>query len=389
MLRFSAFSAVSAFCVFAFSGCDGGGANDDCAGHDGGDGSCVDVGACSDGFFVEAGGRCSRWVELAPVPFAAQRGQALRIADGRVVIFGGTDGSQHDEVALYDPDTRTWTSGAPMRQPRSFHLAIELDDRRIIVAGGEFNSQALSSSEFYDPERDEWTPGPTLRTPFAFGQIFLDGARHPRILTGQRVGDEVLIDDEWQLVPGPSLPRVAGNFHVVGDHGVLVGGFQDSQTVDSVERYDLQEDRWTVLGSNPVFERVQFTSGVLGNGSIVTVAGSDGQRVVGTTGFVDNDGRLRRGADAVTPHQFATAASLSDGTVLCVGGITGVDETAAVLSDARLFTADGSLLDLPALPENVVLAYVVELEDGDVLVAQGSNIDRAFDSSFLLERGPL
>ena len=53
-----------------------------------------------------------------------------------------------------------------------------------------------------------------------------------------------------------------------------------------------------------------------------------------------------------------------------------------------LILPDGTIAALPRLPKLSFLSYVVELADGDVLVANGANVDEdELATSFLLERG--
>lgn len=358
-----------------------------CSGHDGGDGACVDVGSCSDGYDLEPGGRCSRWVALPDAPIASIRGVALRLADERVLIVGGATGSTStDKTVLYLPDERRWVTTDPLRVARSFHLVIQLDDGRVVAAGGELNSALVLSTEIYDPAVDTWSQGPPLPAGFVFSQIFLDGQRRAHIISGLASDYALDLDaNTWSLVAGPREPRVAGAVHVVDGQAVLFSGFQNSATVGSVEALQLDTGVWSRVAASDLLRRVQFASGVLGDGRIVTAGGSDGFRPQLTTAFIDvATGSIEPGPLLVTAAQFYGATSLKDGGFLLVGGGIPPD---GYRDDVQMILQDGSMGLLPPLPRAVILPYVVELADGNVLVASGADENGEFTDSFLLERG--
>src|SRR5690606_20916621 len=65
------------------------------------------------------------------------------LTDGRVLATGGVDGSEALAVAeLWDPQTERWTGAAPMREPRAHHASVRLADGRVLVAGGSSNGPA-------------------------------------------------------------------------------------------------------------------------------------------------------------------------------------------------------------------------------------------------------
>lgn len=76
-----------------------------------------------------------------------------------MLATGGVDGSEAFAVAeLWDPQTERWTRAAPMREPRAHHASVRLADGRVLVAGGSSNGPAygLASAEVYDPAADRW-----------------------------------------------------------------------------------------------------------------------------------------------------------------------------------------------------------------------------------------
>ncbi|HVE47466.1 MAG TPA: kelch repeat-containing protein [Acidimicrobiales bacterium] len=77
---------------------------------------------------------------------------------GKVLVTGGapasdpawTQGTQTAE--LYDPATATWALAAPMAVRRTRHAALRLADGKVLVVGGS----GVSDAELYDPGTGEW-----------------------------------------------------------------------------------------------------------------------------------------------------------------------------------------------------------------------------------------
>ena len=83
---------------------------------------------------------------------------AIRLADGRVLIVGGTDttGGQAtiDRAWLFEPATKRITETGRMTTPRSEPLLALLADGRVLVVGGmniDGNTEAVEGAELYDP----------------------------------------------------------------------------------------------------------------------------------------------------------------------------------------------------------------------------------------------
>ena len=121
-----------------------------------------------------------RWEALPPLP--TQRNHITGAAiNGRVHIVGGRLGNglspqKTDAHEVFDPQTRTWTTAAPMLRGRSgingvmalgcFH-----------VWGGEAPSGMTPDHDYYDPRTNVWSRLPNMPIPIhgAVGSAFVDG----------------------------------------------------------------------------------------------------------------------------------------------------------------------------------------------------------------------
>ncbi|MDB6152144.1 MAG: branched-chain amino acid transporter2C amino acid-binding protein, partial [Chthoniobacteraceae bacterium] len=95
------------------------------------------------------------WRNAASLLQPRNLGSASLLADGRVLIQGGTAvvndvGIHLPGAELYDPLANTWTAAGPMVNPRIISSTTRLADGRVLIAGG-LGNVALSSAELFDP----------------------------------------------------------------------------------------------------------------------------------------------------------------------------------------------------------------------------------------------
>ncbi|MDE3194542.1 MAG: hypothetical protein KGN00_12750 [Chloroflexota bacterium] len=209
---------------------------------------------------------------------------ATALPNGHLVVAGGVEWvSDHfqsvDRVDVFVPEKNAWIEAAPLLQARSDHGAAALPDGDVLVAGGNYNTRPLATSEIYDPRTDTWREAAPLS--------------HPRV--------------RFSMV---SLP----------DGRVLVAGGLDQlgRPLATTEIYDPDKDRWSA-GPDLSTPRVQHATVVLPNGDVLFIGGQDGAS--GTAERFDHvTGKMRYAGSLVTPRLVEQAALLPDGRVLVTGG---------------------------------------------------------------------
>src|SRR5258705_7247223 len=91
-----------------------------------------------------------------------------KLLDGRVLIAGGNSAAnpaaaKFSSAYLYDPTTETVTLTGSMSVARSLHTATLLANGKVLITGG-FNGSNLASAELYDPVSGTFSATGPLQT---------------------------------------------------------------------------------------------------------------------------------------------------------------------------------------------------------------------------------
>jgi hypothetical protein len=101
-----------------------------------------------------------------PMPVARFGHAAASLIDGNVLIAGGHISASPfatAQVDVYNAASGTWSAKAGMSTPRDWPEATLLADGRVLVSGGGNGSTVLASAEVYNPGRNLWeSTGPML-----------------------------------------------------------------------------------------------------------------------------------------------------------------------------------------------------------------------------------
>jgi hypothetical protein len=98
---------------------------------------------------------------------------AVRLNDNRVLVIGGVDatGATLSSCEIYDPNTNAFSGTGAMGTPRVLHAACRLADGRVMVAGGTSTLQpdvvaaitgTLNTVEIWNPATGTWSAGPNI-----------------------------------------------------------------------------------------------------------------------------------------------------------------------------------------------------------------------------------
>ncbi|XP_078492598.1 kelch-like protein 12 isoform X2 [Ciona intestinalis] len=153
----------------------------------------------------------NKWIQLKPMKIS-RYGHCLVAHNGHLYSLGGFDGKQFIcSVERYDPSSDEWKDVASMKTPRSLFTAVVLNNV-IYAIGGHDGKQTLKSVEKYNAD-----------------------------------------DDTWVYVKDMNMERSHHAACVARNKIYLVGGVDSNRkVVKSIECYDDQTDKWSVVGETEV-----------------------------------------------------------------------------------------------------------------------------------------
>ncbi len=127
------------------------------------------------------------WVPIDS-PAVLRQIRIVALDDGGALAFGYEDlaigRSPSVRVERFDPATRTWREATSMSTARDVAMLVRLADGRVLVAGGSTSgemdpaAQVLATTEIYDPVANRWSDGPDLLEPRKDGHalVLRDGS---------------------------------------------------------------------------------------------------------------------------------------------------------------------------------------------------------------------
>ena len=255
-------------------------------------------------------------VTLLPQPLLGRVHQSITSAwEGLVVVAGGVEWQETywspvDRVDVYRPSQNGWVLGAPLKHPRSDHGATALQDGRVLVTGGNANTNLLASTEIYNPRTDRWT----------------DAAPMPRART--QLSAVTLFDGRVLVTGGIDADGAATNTTFI---------------------YDPSDDSW-IGGPLMTAARLQQVAVPLPNGDVL-FAGGDGVASGTSELYRFGRGEFVASGTLVTPRLVAQGAALPDGRVVLSGGLPLRMHEFAPLSNVEIWDPKTELwTPLPSAP---------------------------------------
>ncbi|OLC77984.1 MAG: hypothetical protein AUH78_03245 [Gemmatimonadetes bacterium 13_1_40CM_4_69_8] len=191
---------------------------------------------------------------------------AVRLDDGRVLVAGGINAMTRLATAeLFDPGTGAWSSVANMNFPRLGHAAVLLGNGSVLVIGGaRFNNcvepAVGGSAEIFDPVAGTWTLTGPLNVPrnspaavvLQDGRVLVAGGgdRCGHMWTSAELFDPT--SGTWTSTGTLSMGRQAPAAALLPDGRVLLAGGTSAYpfpSLASAELYDPATGTWSATGS--------------------------------------------------------------------------------------------------------------------------------------------
>lgn len=175
---------------------------------------------------------------------------ATLLADGRVLVVGGHSGRRQNmevyaSAELFDPGTGRFTNAGTLGTARHKHDAIRLADGRVLVIGGADRTDRVHflTTEVYTPQAAAFQPGPSMahrRYKIAGTSVLLPSG--DVLVTSGAPAAELLEVDQLQFreVPGrfPAAYRFAAAAPLREGEVLIAGGYSDeNRNTAGVWRY--------------------------------------------------------------------------------------------------------------------------------------------------------
>jgi hypothetical protein len=120
------------------------------------------------------------WSTVAAAPLALTE-VAVTAHDGRIWVAGGlrADGTASDAVLVFDPASRSWTSGPRLPQAVHHSALVSVPGGLLLIGGyvGDAMNVATAAVRRLDDGASAWTDGTPLPDARAAGAAAFDGAR--------------------------------------------------------------------------------------------------------------------------------------------------------------------------------------------------------------------
>jgi len=202
------------------------------------------------------------WRAGSPLAHARHGHSALALDGGtRVLVAGGLEdrlASAVLECELYDVARQTWSPAGLLARGRARPTATQLADGRVLVAGGSDAGQPLKSMEIWDPTLGTWVAAPDLSEARAGHATALLGDGSLLVVGGETAAVDRFEPAPQQLRALAPLPAALSEHTLTplpDGRALLVGGRGEASVFDysaEVRIFDGGSRSWTTsaaLGS--------------------------------------------------------------------------------------------------------------------------------------------
>lgn len=316
------------------------------------------------------------------------------------VEFGLDGGSvMLDNFAFGRMSEGSWSASSPMQTPRSCAGAVRLRSGKVLIVGGDSDTDAglggpRTEAETFEPASGSWTRTSTMPSAHRLNATLL--ATGEVLVVGDDVGSatptDYLYDEtsaKWTPAGPPSRVRYAPAVTLLSSGDVLmVGGYNGgccsglTGTFNTAEIYNRDSNSWTSIGAMGE-RRLGHTATLLTSGKVLVTGGTIRDPILPqapTEIYEPLTHTWSRTGSLQTARYFHTATMLPSGKVLVVGGFS---TPSAPLTSAEIYDPAAGAWSRTA-PMSVARANhsATLLPSGKVLVAGGEGaMSSALDSS--------
>lgn len=201
------------------------------------------------------------WTSLSSPLATSRHGLGLALLKGALYAVGGHDGwSYLNTVERLDLATKTWSYIAPMQTMRSTAGVAILNDK-LYVVGGRESSICHRTAEMYDPHTNRWTNKAQMNkrrggvsVASYNGFLYVFGGHdlpvsNPCCERTSSIEKYDAVADTWTLIANLDIGRDSIGVAVLGNSIITIGGFDGTNYLKTVERYDPEANQFEKLTS--------------------------------------------------------------------------------------------------------------------------------------------
>ena len=190
------------------------------------------------------------WSSITPMHYRRCFASSVTLGDDLYVI-AGFDGSRRlTSVEKYSTTTKQWTIMKPLATPRSDAAAVALNGRIYILGG--YAGDSLSTCEIYDADSDSWQSIRHMNSQRSGASAIPVPEENKILVLGGYNGSTRVASVEYYdphtntWTYGPPMSQERSNFAtcVIDNKLYVIGGFTGSSTLRDVEIYDLRTRTW-------------------------------------------------------------------------------------------------------------------------------------------------
>jgi len=322
----------------------------------------------------------TRTVSVRPASALATARQdhvATLLADGSVLITGGSDHSYQPVAAVERWSGTAFSPVGVLNHPRMYHFATLLPTGQVLIAGG-LDAQAVAPTELYTPGSGFKDIGNMVSARFYAaaaelpnGQVLYVGGFDASFLN--QVSSAEIYDPFWAGIGPMNQVRANHSSTLLSDGRVLLAGGNDGMggSRSSAELFDPLTMRFTQI--NMLGDREQHTATRLASGEVLLTGGRNASANFLATSEIFNpvSNSFVATAPLSVPRLDHTATLLSDGRVLVAGGFGPSNWQSTEFFNWNVASAQGNFSTGPNMTRDRRGHAAARLGNGHVLVSGG------------------
>jgi N-acetylneuraminic acid mutarotase len=274
------------------------------------------------------------------------------LANGKVLVVGGSAGTTTNTAELYDPTTNTWSATGALTWARDSHTATLSATGKVLVTGGRANGTTTSTAELYDPGTGQWSSVSSLSeariwhtaTLLPGGKVFVAGGNGDgsALRLGSAAVYESSLANTWSSANGTMTEArdwhtatllTTGKVLVAGGYGA--GGFLQGAELYDPGSGDPSQGTWSTTGALTTARR-EHAATLLTDGTVLVTGGlGTGNLYLQSAELYDPGAGTWSSVNALfAPLKRHTSTVLNDGRVLVTGG----HNSTGVLNTVQLYS---------------------------------------------------